>query len=82
VLFDPPEELTDELIRRYTALGQAQANYDARPTSLNLLVLNTARNALNKTLDKCSIELGQPTTPRPTVSVQEDSTLKLLYSTP
>jgi hypothetical protein len=82
VLLDPPEDLTDELIRRYTALGQAQANYDMHPTTLNLLVLNTARNALGKTLDKCSVELGQALTPRPTVSVQEDSTLKLLYPTP
>jgi hypothetical protein len=82
MLFDPPADLVDELNRRYTALGQAQANYDLHPTTLNLLVLNTARNALNKTLDKCSIELGHPTTPRPTVSVQEDSTLKLLYPTP
>lgn len=82
MLFDPPADLTDELIRRWTALGQAQANYDARSTSLNLLVLNTAKNALNKTLDKCSVELGQPTSPRPTVQVQEDSTLKLLYPAP
>lgn len=82
MLFDPPEALVDELIRRWTALGQAQANYDGHPTTLNLLVLNTAKNALNKTLDKCSVELGQPTLPRPTVQVQQDATLKLLYPTP
>lgn len=82
MLFDPPESLIDELIRRWTALGQAQANYDIRPTALNLLVLNTAKNALAKTLDKCSVELGQPTMPRPTVQVQGDGTLKLLYPAP
>lgn len=82
MLLDPPADLTDELIRRWTAYNQAQANYDTRPTTLNLLVLNTARNALNKTLDKCSVELGQPVSTRPTVQVQEDSTLKLLYPAP
>jgi hypothetical protein len=82
MLLDPPADLVDELNRRYTAYLQAQANYDMHSTTLNLLVLNTAKNALNKTLDKCSVELGQPLTPRSTVQVQEDSTLKLLYPTP
>ena len=79
MLLEPPELLVDELTRRHTAQAQAQANYDTRPTSLNLLVLNAANNALNKTLDKCSVALGQPLTPRPTVVVQGD-TLMLQYA--
>lgn len=82
MLFDPPETLVDELIRRWTAYNQAQANYSLNPSALNRLVLTTALNALNKTLDKCSVELGQPVSPRPTVQVQEDGTLKLLYTAP
>jgi hypothetical protein len=80
MLLDPPADLADELNRRWTAKEQAQANYDASPTTINLLVLNTAKSALNKTLDKCSIELGRPTSPRPTVRVQDDETLKLEYA--
>lgn len=82
MLLDPPEILVDELNRRWLAYNQALANYSINPSALNLLIKNTATNALNKTLDKCSVELGHPLTPRPTVQVQEDSTLKLLYPAP
>ncbi len=82
MLLDPPESLVNELARRQTAYTQAAANYLASPTSLNLLVRNTAQTALNKTLDKCSVELGQPIQPRPAIVPQDDSTLKLLYPTP
>jgi hypothetical protein len=82
VLLDPPEILVDELNRRWLAYNQAQANYGINPSSLNLLIKNTATNALNKTLDKCSVELGQLLTPRSTVEVQPDSTLKLRYPAP
>lgn len=83
MLFDPPIELTDELIRRHTAVAQAQANFNANASAFNLALLNAARKALDKTVDKCSVELGQPTTPRPTVQVDpDDGTLKLLYPTP
>lgn len=82
MLFDAPESLVEELIRRQTAVVQATTNYINRPTSFNNMVKNTAINALNKTLDKCSVELGQALTPRPTVETQEDGTFKLLYPTP
>lgn len=82
MLLDPPESLTAEIITRYDALKKAEANYAARPSIVNLTVKNAAVTALNKTLDKCSVELGQPLTPRPTIVPQDDSTLKLLYPTP
>lgn len=82
MLLDAPESLTAELIARYDALQKATANYAARPSIVNLTVKNAAVGALIKTLDKCSIELGQPTQPRPTIVPQDDSTLKLLYPAP
>lgn len=82
MLLDAPESLTAELIARYDALQKATANYATRPSLVNLTVKNAALTALNKTVDKCSIELGQPTQPRPTIEPQDDSTLKLLYPAP
>lgn len=82
MLLDPPESLTAELIARYDALKKATANYATRPSLVNLTVKNAALTALNKTVDKCSVELGQPITPRPTIVPQDDSTLKLLYPAP
>lgn len=82
MLLDIPESLAEEMIRRYTAFKQAEANYASRPTTLNLKIKNTALSSLEKTMDKCSIELGQPVQPRPTVEPQENGTLKLLYPTP
>ena len=82
MLLDAPESLATELIARYDALKKAEANYAARPSVVNLTVKNAAVGALNKTLDKCSVELGQPIAPRPTIAPQDDSTLKLLYPAP
>ncbi len=80
---DPPAILVNELLTRIDALEKAEANVAARPGSkLHEKVRNAAVTALNKTIDKCSIELGQPAQPRPTIEPQEDGTLKLLYPTP
>ena len=80
MLLSPPESLVAELNRRWSAVQQAEANYALNATSLNLLVMNTSRSSLNKTLDKCSVELGRPTLPRPAVEAQEDGTLMLHYT--
>lgn len=80
MLVDPPESLVDELNRRWTAYKQATANQTNYPSAINLLIRNTATNALNKTLDKCTVELGLPLLPRPTVQEQEGGALKLLYA--
>lgn len=82
MLLDIPESLVEELTRRYDAYQKAVANYAIRPSALNLTIRNAALGTLNKTVDKCSVELGQPITPRPDVVPQEDGTLKLLYPTP
>lgn len=79
MLLDAPESLAAELLARYDALKKAEANYAIRASLVNLTVKNAAVGALNKTIDKCSIELGRPTQPRPSIVPQEDGTLKLLY---
>lgn len=72
VLLDPPASLEARLLNDWAQYTAAQTGSDAFWTSLCL-------KRLNKTLDLCSIELGRPTTPRPTVVPQEDGTLKLEY---
>ena len=71
-----PAELAAELLNRWNAYQNAQLVQPANPTLVALTL-----KLLNKTLDKCSVELGRPTTPRPTVVPQEDGTLKLEYAT-
>lgn len=83
MLLDPPAILVNELLTRIDALEKAEANLAARPGStLYRKIRDTCITALNKTIDKCSIELGQPAQPRPTIEPQEAGTLKLLYPTP
>jgi hypothetical protein len=74
MLLDPPASLAPELQNRWNAHQNALLVQPPNQTMVNL-----TRNLLNKTIDKCSVELGQPVTPRPVVMPQEDETLKLQY---
>ena len=74
MLLDAPEELAARLLVDYTGYVNAQMLQPPIPAFVSL-----ALKRLNKTLDLCSVELGRPTTPRPEVVPQEDTTLKLLY---
>lgn len=74
MLLDPPAALAAELQNRWNAYQNALLVQPPNQTMVNL-----TRNLLNKTLDKCSVELGQALTPRPDVVPQGDGTLKLQY---
>lgn len=74
MLLDPPAELEARLLVDYTAYQNAQQLQPPNPAFVAL-----ALKRLNKTIDQCSVELGQPVSPRPTVVPQGDGTLKLQY---
>lgn len=77
MLLDPPEALAPRLLADHQAWQNAQ---QIQPPNPSFVALTLKR--LNKTLDLCSVELGRPATPRPTVVPQEDGTLKLEYPAP
>jgi hypothetical protein len=75
MLLDVPTQFAAEVQATYTAWNNA-AN-GTPPASASTIAFYL--KLLNKALDKCSVELGRPNTPRPTVVPQEDGTLMLQY---
>lgn len=76
MLLDVPTQFAEEVQNTYTAWFNA--SHSTPPASAATIAFYL--KLLNKALDKCSVELGRPTTPRPTVVPQEDGTLMLEYA--